>query len=210
MAIEAVVFDWAGVLAGPPVTDFAEFEARLGVPAGSMPELLGLQPYATDGANMWHQRELGRASALEWAEWYVGRIVAAGGPAIPPELFVESERDRFAIDPNPVVIDAVQRLKANGYRLAICTNNFIETGDVWRSRLPIELFDAVVASCDVGLRKPDPAMFEYVSAQLATGSGSTILLDDFAANVEGARAAGWQSILVADHVAAIAELDALL
>ena len=88
MAIEAVVFDWGGVLAGNVLTGFADLEERLGVAAGSMPGLLGMQPTATDPANLWHQRELGRATALEWAQWYADRVSAAGGPPIPVDLLV--------------------------------------------------------------------------------------------------------------------------
>jgi FMN phosphatase YigB (HAD superfamily) len=52
-----------------------------------------------------------------------------------------------------VVIAAARRWKAAGYRLGVCTNNFAELGPVWRERLPMELFDAVVVSCEIGLRK---------------------------------------------------------
>jgi putative hydrolase of the HAD superfamily len=211
VTIEAVVFDWGGVLMGSTSTMFAELEARLGVPAGSMPELLGVHPFATDTENLWHRRELGLATAREWAEWYAARVVAAGGIAIPPDLLVAGEREQFVTEPNTPVIDAVRRLKERGLRTAICTNNFAELGDAWRSMLPLELFDVVAVSCELGVRKPDAAMFEHVTAALGTTPESTVLLDDFEGNVEGARAAGWRTILVsADHAAAIAELDDLL
>jgi epoxide hydrolase-like predicted phosphatase len=211
MAIEAVVFDWGGVLAGSTSTGFAELERMLGLPAGSAPELLGLHPCATDSENVWHRRELGAATAHEWARWYADRVAAVGGPAIPVETLVESQRDWFTIEPNTAVIDAVQRLKADGYRLGICTNNFSEAGTAWREKLPIELFDVVAVSCEIGVRKPDPAMYTYVTDQLGTQPHATVLLDDLAGNVAGARAVGWHAILVgSDHAAAIAELHALL
>lgn len=211
MAIEALVFDWGGVLAGDTAAGSAEIEQRLNLPAGSMPGLMGLHPYETDLGNVWHRRELGLATSLEWARWYSDRVHAAGGPTIPPELIVESEPARFTLTPNDLILDTVRRLRAARCRLAICTNNFVEIGDVWRAGLPIDLFDLVVASCEVGVRKPDPEMFSYVSAQLGISASSTVLLDDQPANVAGARNAGWHAVLVgADHAAAIAELDALL
>ena len=131
MAIEAVVFDWGGVLAGNVLTGFAELEERLGVAEGSMPGLLGVQPTATDPANLWHQRELGRATAVG-----VGPVVLrpgqCGGRTRDPRRprLVASEADRFSIEPNAEIIDLVRRLSATGYRLGLCTNNFAEVGDV--------------------------------------------------------------------------------
>ena len=131
---------------------------------------------------------------------------------MPPEVIVAGESERFAaIERNALVIEAAHRWKAAGYRLGICTNNFAEVGTAWRGQLPMEIFDAVVASCEVGVRKPDPEMYEHVTSALGVRPEATVLLDDFEGNVEGARAAGWQAVLVGvDHAAAIAEVDALL
>ena len=166
MKIEAVVFDWGGVLAGNVADRAAEVEHRLGLAPGSLPALVGLDPYETDLTNMWHRRELGQATALEWAQWYSARLAAAGGPTVPAEMLVATERDRFTLTPNQLILDALPRLKNAGYRLAICTNNFLETRDFWQAGLPLHLFDAVVVSCDLGVRKPDPEMYEHVSGAL--------------------------------------------
>jgi putative hydrolase of the HAD superfamily len=210
--IQAVVFDWGGVLAGDVSTGFAEVEERLGLPPGSMPGIVGMHPCETQAENLWHLRELGRATAAEWAQWYCDRVVAAGGPAIPPGVLVESERARFAALPvNEPVLEVVHSLHDSGYRLAVCTNNFTEVGDAWRTALPMELFDAVVVSCEVGLRKPDPAMYACVTDQLGVPPAATVLLDDLPGNVDGATAVGWHGILVgADRGAALRELTALL
>jgi putative hydrolase of the HAD superfamily len=211
MKIEAVVFDWGGVLAGNVADRAAEVEQRYGLAPGSLPALLGLDPYDTDLTNMWHRRELGRATALEWAQWYSARLAAAGGPTIPPEMLVASERDRFSLPPNQPILDALPRLKKAGYRLAICTNNFLETGEFWRAGLPLDLFDAVVVSCDLGLRKPDPEMYDHVSGALQLRAAAIVLVDDLPANIAGARRAGWHTVLVgADPQQAIEELDRLL
>jgi len=211
MEIEAVVFDWGGVLAGNVADRAAEVEQRYALAPGSLPALLGLDPYDTDLTNMWHRRELGRATALEWAEWYSARLAAAGGPTIPAEMLVASERDRFSLPPNQPILDALPRLKTAGYRLAICTNNFLETGELWRAGLPLDLFDAVVVSCDLGLRKPDPEMYDHVGGALKVRAAAIVLLDDLPANIAGARRAGWHTVLVgADPQQAIEELDRLL
>jgi putative hydrolase of the HAD superfamily len=213
MGIEAVVFDWGGVLAGGIGGDYmADVEQRLGVPPGSLLGLMGLHPYETDVDNLWHMREVGRATCLEWARWYSERITAAGGvPLLTPEAMMATEAARFALPQNAVVIDAVHRLHSVGYKLAICTNNFAEIGDVWREGLPLDLFDAVVVSCEIGIRKPDAEMFAEVTRRLGVDPGSTLLLDDIAANVDGARSAGWHAILVgSDHTVAMTALATAL
>ena len=186
MKIEAVVFDWGGVLAGNVADRAAEVEQRFGLAPGSLPALLGLDPYDTDLTNLWHRRELGQATALEWAQWYSARLAAAGGPTVPAEMLVATERERFTLTPNQAILDALPRLKDAGYRLAICTNNFLETRDFWQAGLPLDLFDAIVVSCDLGVRKPDPEMFEHVSDALQTHAEAIVLLDDLPANIAGA------------------------
>jgi putative hydrolase of the HAD superfamily len=212
MGIDAVVFDWGGVLAGGVSRDLAEVEQRLGVPAGSLPGLMGMHPCDTDVENLWHMRELGRATSLEWAKWYSERIAAAGGaPLLTPEQMVATEATIFNPPQNTIVLDTVRQLHLDGYKLAICTNNFTEIGDVWRTGLPLDLFDAVVVSCEIGCRKPDAEMFDHVADRLGVDPESVVLVDDFEANVDGARRAGWHGLLVgSDHAAAMAALTALL
>ena len=212
MGIDAVVFDWGGVLAGGVSRDVAEVEQRLGVPAGSLPGLMGMHPCDTDIDNLWHMRELGRATSLEWARWYAERLTAAGGaPLLTPEQMVATEATIFNPPHNTIVLDVVRQLHLDGYQLAICTNNFAEIGKVWREGLPLDLFDAVVVSCEIGLRKPDAEMFNHVTDRLGVDPGSVVLVDDFEANVDGARRAGWHGILVgSDHAAAMTALAALL
>jgi putative hydrolase of the HAD superfamily len=212
MPIEAVVFDWGGVLAGDVGRSSGEIEQRLGVPAGSLPGLMGMHPCETDTENLWHMRELGRATSLEWAQWYSGRLTAAGGvQLITPEQMVATETVLFCPPQNTVVLDTVRQLHTDGYKLAICTNNWTELGAAWREGLPLDLFDAVVVSCEIGCRKPDAAMFNHVTDRLAVDPGSVVLVDDLQANVDGARRAGWHGVLVgSDHAAAMTTLAALL
>lgn len=208
MPIEAVVFDWGGVLAGGANRNAAEIEQRLGVPAGSLPGLMGMHPCETDTENLWHMRELGLVTSLEWAHWYLARVRAAGGvPLATPEQIVANEAVVFCQPPNAVVLDTVRQLHSDGYQLAICTNNWIEIDAAWRQGLPLELFDAVVVSCEIGCRKPDAEIFDHVTRRLDVDPGSVVLVDDFEANVDGARRAGWHAILVgSDHGAAMAAL----
>jgi putative hydrolase of the HAD superfamily len=212
MPIDAVVFDWGGVLAGGLSRTAGAIEQRLGVPAGSLPTLMGMHPCDTDTDNLWHLRELGHATSLEWAHWYSARIRAAGGtPLGTPEEMVSTEGVVFRQPQNTVVLDTVRQLRTDGYKLAICTNNWAEIGDVWREGLPLDLFDAVVVSCEIGVRKPDAEMFNHVTERLGVDPGSVVLVDDFEGNVDGARRAGWHGILVgSDHATAMTALADLL
>jgi putative hydrolase of the HAD superfamily len=83
---------------------------------------------------------------------------------------------------------------------------------MWRSLVPVdELFDAVVDSSEVGMRKPNPAIYHHALEQLGgIAPEHAVFLDDSPGNVEGARRAGLQGILVTDPLDAVAELDALL
>ena len=69
----------------------------------------------------------------------------------------------------------------------------------------------MVVSCEIGFRKPDAEMFNHVTDRLGVDPDSVVLVDDFEANVDSARRAGWHGILVgSDHSAAMTALAALL
>ena len=104
-------------------------------------------------------------------------------------------------------------VRAKGLRTAIVTNNIREYGDAWRSQFPLdELFDAIVDSCEEGVRKPDPEIFQTALVRVGVDDASrAIFLDDFPGNVAAARAMGMHAILVGDDpTPALDELTALL
>ena len=111
------------------------------------------------------------------------------------------------------MVATVRRARAAGIKTAILTNNIAEGRDHWMGWLPVdELFDAVVDSSAVGMRKPNPAIYTHTLALLdgATPAGA-VFLDDYESNVRAAEALGWRGIVVGvDRDEAIAELDALL
>src|SRR5207302_1315443 len=100
-----------------------------------------------------------------------------------------------------------------GYRTALVTNNVAEFGDGWRQLIPVdELFELVVDSSQVGVRKPDPRIFRLALEQLdGVRPEQAVFLDDFEANVAGARQVGMHGIVVGEHRAeALARLEDLL
>jgi len=113
-----------------------------------------------------------------------------------------------------VVVERVRRLRADGYRTGLVTNNVKEASGQWRSLVPVdELFEVVVDSSEVGMRKPNPAIYLRALELLGgVAPDEAVMLDDAEGNVAGARRAGLHAILVDadDPTGALAELDALL
>lgn len=114
------------------------------------------------------------------------------------------------IDVDPVMVDAVQELRAAGVRCALTTNQHPERAAYMRENLGYdEVFDVLFYSCDLGVAKPDPAYFATAVERLGTRPARTLLLDDNADNIAGAKEAG----LVAELFMAEgsrAELDRIL
>jgi len=91
------------------------------------------------------------------------------------------------------------------------TNNVREWEPHWRAKLPIDdIFETVVDSAFVGVRKPDPAIYAIALERLELPAGECVFIDDLERNVVAARELGFATVHFADTEQAIAELDALL
>ena len=204
MKVEAVVFDYGGVLATSQWDAFADFERRHGLEPG------GLVPYFAvlhEGGPAWHAIETGELPWADFADAVVANAEAAG-------VTLFDVHDLTALMPLGALwpmVHRVRRLKDEGYRLGILTNNVREFGEYWKSTVPIELFDVVVDSCEEGIRKPDPEIYLRTAERLMVDPKACVFLDDSAANCDAAAAVGMQTVVVGPDIdAAIAELDALL
>ena len=207
--IEAVLFDLHGVLTSSPWESLASVGTG-GELGHSQEDVLAvmLGDYTTDGDHPWHRLERGEIGLGEYLPEVMALAATAG---------VELDFNRLRgfngrIVVQEAVVERVRSLRAGGYRTGIVTNNVKEASAGWRALLPVdELFDVIVDSSDVGVRKPDPAIFAVALERLGGVSPSAaVFLDDAPGNVEGARRAGLHAILVTDPTAALAELDALL
>ena len=165
---------------------------------------LMLGPYHEDTDHPWHQVERGEIPLSEYGTWLVEEA-SARGLNLP-------QRTLQQMEPHDAVIDRARELRAEGYRTGVLTNNAREVGDNWRAIVPVdELFDVVVDSCLVGMRKPNPDIYRYTADQLGVPIERCVFLDDAPGNVTGAEAAGMRAILVPLDVApALAELDKVL
>jgi len=215
MRIQAVIFDYGGVLSTTPFAGIAEFERKMGYPEKSLAQLLfgkGASPQGPTDAipdHDWHLLETGRLTLDEFHERLVGRSEAALGRPLDLGVYAQFLRD-LGVGVHWMMVHRVRELRADGYRTAILTNNVREWGRYWKGSIPLALFDVVVDSCDVGLRKPDPAIYRLTCERLGVPPEAAVFLDDTRRHVESARQVGLQAILVRDPWDAIAELDAIL
>ena len=110
------------------------------------------------------------------------------------------------------LVDYVRRIRSSGLATGIITNNVVEFRDHWRAMLPVdELFDFVVDSSEVGMRKPNPAIFAKALEIGGLAPEQVLFLDDFEGNVLAASALNIHSILVdGDGAKTVADLDAIL
>lgn len=202
-----MLFDFNGVLTSSP------FEAigAIGEPAGVAPDAvleLMMGPYHEDTDHAWHRLERGEISIVEYAADLFVRAKDAG-----LDLDFASLRGLMGrLEVHEPVVATIRELRDEGYRTALVTNNVREITTQWRELVPVdELFDAVVDSSEVGIRKPNAAIYLHALGLLGGVAPSrAVFLDDAPGNVEGARRAGLHAILVGEPRAALAELDALL
>lgn len=205
--IEAVLFDFAGVITGSPWATIGDIGDESGVDPQVVLELM-LGSYEEDTDHPWHRLERGEIELLVYAVDVRERAEAAG-------LDLDFDRLRSLMVDLPVheqVVARIRRLRADGYRTAVVTNNVKEAGDQWRAKVPLdELFDVVVDSSAVGMRKPNPAIFHHTLDELGgIAAGAVVFLDDHPGNVAGAEKVGLRALLVDDPDQALADLDAVL
>lgn len=190
--IEAVFFDFGGVFIDSP---FAVVEERLG--DLGMDPVIALEcvfgPYDDDTDHPWHRLERGEITFdVARGEIRTLSVDRLGSPLDPMDLMA---RMAGGGGPRGWMVDGVRALRDAGLRTAVITNNAREFAPFWRPILPLdELFDHVIDSSEVGVRKPDTRIFELASERLDVEPGRAMFIDDYVGNVVGARVAGFEAI----------------
>lgn len=211
-AIEAVIFDYGGVISVRLLGDLSDFESAMGYPLGSVRELM-FGPAAADGAvpHDFHRLETGHLSLADYLTGLERRAPDVLGRPLDLEAY-RAFTAASAIAVHWPVVHRVRRLRDDGVRLALLTNNVREFGGSWRATFPVdELFPTVVDSSEVGMRKPDPAIYEHTCALLDVEPSAAVFLDDLPENVATAAALGLETVQFGvDPVASLADLDAIL
>jgi putative hydrolase of the HAD superfamily len=205
--MKAVLFDFGGVITEPMTAMFEAIAADAGAPAVEVAALL-LGAYDLED-NPLNRLELGDATFAEVCDWARAQGDLRGWRL---ELAaMVSLMDTIPV--RPAVVDRIGDLRRRGYRTGVVTNNFKELSARWRARVDLDaLFDTVVDSCEVRVRKPDPRIYHLALERLGgVAPEEAVLLDDIEVNLAGARAIGMRTVHVgADTDAALAELERLL
>ena len=165
--------------------DVAEELDRLhGLPRSSVFQTL----YRTD---LWRDIERGKGDPAAWMEAAHHELEARAGRPL-PRLHEQWRTSQQAIAPNLDLVKALRRR----YRLSILSNADISLRRRLERDIGIHhLFDDIVCSAEVGMAKPEPAVFALAAARLEVAPGECVFVDDWDLNVEAARAAGMQAVL---------------
>lgn len=182
MAIETVLFDYSGVLTTSlhMPTEDVPYD-----PDALLTEMI--EALVSPNPNPWHELERGEISLDAYIEHVESRVPGAG------VLFaVESELNAMAsLELLDHRVAVALELKQQSIRIGLVTNNVAEWQPFWLPRLPLDLFEIMIDSADVGHRKPEPEIYELAMQRLGISDPSTVLfIDDFEWNVAAAIATG--------------------
>jgi putative hydrolase of the HAD superfamily len=209
MRFDAVLFDFGGVFTDSPFDAVEDAGRELGAAPGELREIV-FGPYHEDTDHPWHRLERGEVSLADAREAVISIGRSAGFEFEPFELLARSVGKGGA---RGEFVECARGLRERGFLTAMVTNNVREFGFGWRRMIPVdEIFDLVIDSSEVGVRKPDRRIYHLTLEQLGgIAPERTVFLDDFEGNLEAARDVGMHSVLVdADAERAIVDLERLL
>ncbi|MEP9384174.1 HAD family phosphatase [Nocardioides sp. KR10-350] len=203
--VGAVVFDYGGVLTTPVADSIAAWLEADGIEPESFSAVLKewLGRNAEDGTPI-HRLELGELPMPEFDALLAARLRTHDGSPVDP-VGVLGRLFR-GMRPDPAMWALAEELRAAGVRVALLSNSWGNTYP--RDRIDA-LFDPIVISGEVGLRKPDPAIYDLVLDRLGLAAEECVFVDDAEPNVIGAREAGMHGLLHTEPSAtrvALAEL----
>jgi putative hydrolase of the HAD superfamily len=206
--IEVVVSDFGGVLTTPLVQSFMAFQDETGISTENLGKAMQAVTEAK-GDNPLFELERGEITEVAFLAQLADGLEPLLGHR--PELHRFKEIYFEALNPNPPMIELMQELKAEGYRMAMLTNNVREWEPLWRPMLPVdEIFETVVDSGFVGHRKPESKIYELTLERIGMPARACLFVDDVLVNCEGARKAGIDAVHFQDNEQAIPEIRAKL
>jgi epoxide hydrolase-like predicted phosphatase len=207
---QAVIFDLGGVVLGSPLHAIDRYEQHLELPRNSINRVVA--DSAPTGA--WSRLERGELSRQEFYPAFERDCERAGFEICARTMFEWMSAESI---PRTAMLDAIQTIRQRGLRVAALTNNWesdesadasAEAGDAEGALR--HHFDAYIESCVVGMRKPDPRIYQLVCSRLAVEPAAAIFLDDIGANLKPARELGLMTIKVSDPFEALDALERVL
>jgi len=194
--LSAVVIDWGGVLTQPITDTVRTWIAADQIDWERYVAVVGpwlADAYAADGdggVNPVHALERGECTVTEFERLLAGLLIRTdGGPVLADGLLT---RMLCAGQPVPAMYQLIRELRAKGVRTALLSNSW-GPGGYPRDDFP-DLFDAVVISGEVGMRKPEPRIFRHAAALLDLEPENCVFVDDLEANVKAAARCGMTGV----------------
>jgi len=206
--IRAIVSDFGGVLTTPLAGSFQTFADRSGIDLETMGQALTAL-HERDGVHPLHELECGRLTETAFVENLRASLGEMLGRQV--DLAALAETLWEGLYPNEPMIAFMASQRAAGRRMALLTNNVREWELRWRALAPIDdIFELVVDSAFVGVRKPDPEIYELTLTALGLPAAECLFIDDIEVNCDAARAVGMSAVVFRDTDQAIADVRALL
>ena len=204
--VEAVIWDFGGVFTSSPFEAFARFENERGLPA----DIIRRTNAANHRENAWAKFERAEVDIETF-----DRLFAAESLALGAEVRGRDVLPLLSGDLRPEMVEALRRI-TSGFKTGCITNNLpanaIGIGSASGRSLYIAevmvLFDHVIESAKIGLRKPDPRIYQMMIEALGVDPKACVYLDDLGVNLKPAREMGMTTIKVVNGPQAIAELEA--
>lgn len=206
MSIRAVLWDFGGVITTSPFEAFARFERERGLPAGLLRAINSTNP---DG-NAWARFERGDIGYDDFDRAFAQEARTrghdVGGAEVAKLLYG---------DIRPEMVSVLHQLKGRVINACV-TNNFntgvghglpVDEGRAAAVAAVMPLFDHVIESSKVGVRKPEPRFYEIALLTVGTQADEVVYLDDLGINLKPARALGMRTIKVEDPATALAQLQ---
>ena len=187
----ALLLDYGGVMTTSMGRAFAAFALGAGVDPERFRDVVEEAYGGTDENGVVPRLERGEIGVAEFEGWLSERL----SPGAAQPIVAEGLRGRIfaGLEADPAMTAAVVRARAAGIRTGLLSNSWGDSG-YERSTFG-DLFDAVVISAEVGLRKPDPGIFLLAAERVGAPPGECVFVDDLLHNAEGARAVGMEGIV---------------
>ena len=205
--ITAVLWDFGGVILSSPFDAFANYEVANGLPVGTIRSLNANNP----DTNAWAKFERSDVPFDEFCDLFEAEAAEAGHT-----VDARSVMGLLSGQVRPQMVEALHRLKAEGFKIACLTNNVLSSASPGEHDARPEvaavmtLFDHVTESSKAGIRKPEVRFYEMACEALGIEPHEAVFLDDLGINLKPAKAMGMQTIKVGDPDVALTELEAIL
>ncbi len=184
--LRGLLVDYGGVLTSSVVRSFRAWCVRAGLPPDLAKQTFAEAYGSVDGNSPVHHVETGRMTGEQFAVGLAEALSARAGVEVPSDGLIEALFADVALDER--MLAAVLAVRGAGIRTGLLSNSW------GRSDYPLErfdeLFDAVVISGEVGLRKPDPEIFALAATRIALAPSACVFVDDLETNVRAAEAVG--------------------